>query len=55
MKARVPQGETRVIAVATAKDEVAWAEGKLNELGAPPNGGSPSKTGRGRLTIALTT
>ena len=47
-------GSTRVIAVATAKEEVAWAEGKLSELGAPPSGGRPSSTGRGRLTISLT-
>ena len=47
-------GSTRVIAVATAKEEVAWAEGKLSELGAPPSGGSPSSTGRGRLTSSLT-
>ncbi len=48
-------GAILVIAVAQAKDEVAWAEGKLSELGAPPRGGSPSSTGRGRLTISLTT
>ena len=41
------------IAVATANEERAWAEGKLSELGAPPNGGSPSSTGRGRLTSSL--
>ena len=40
-------GAIRVIAVAQAKDEVAWAEGKLSELGAPPSGGRPSSTGRG--------
>ena len=39
----------------TAKEEVAWAEGKLSELGAPPSGGRPSSTGRGRLTSSLTT
>ena len=46
---------TRIIAVATANEEGAWAEGKLSELGAPPSGGSPSSTGRGRLTISLIT
>ena len=50
---RAEAGSTRVIAVATAKEEVAWAEGKLSELGAPPSGGSPSSTGRGRFTSSL--
>ena len=44
---------TSSFAVATAKEEVAWAEGKLSELGAPPSGGRPSSTGRGRLTSSL--
>ena len=48
-------GSTRIIAVATANEEVAWAEGKLSELGAPPSGGRPSSTGRGRLTSSLIT
>ncbi len=55
MKARAAIGSTRVIAVATANEEVAWAEGKLSELGAPPSGGRPSSTGRGRRTTALIT
>ncbi len=46
-------GSTRTIAVATAKEEKAWAEGKLSELGAPPSGGRPSSTGRGRRTSSL--
>ena len=33
MKASAATGSTRVIAVATANEEVAWAEGKLSELG----------------------
>ena len=53
-KRTAASGAIRVIAVAQAKDEVAWAEGKLRELGAPPSGGSPSSTGLGRLTITLT-
>ena len=53
MKATAARRSTRVIAVATAKEEVEWAEGKLSELGAPPSGGRPSSTGRGRLTISL--
>ena len=36
--------------------EVAWAEGKLSELGAPPSGGnSGPRSGRGRLTRVLMT
>src|SRR3954452_18950051 len=54
-KRNAASGAIRVIAVAQANDEVAWAEGKLSELGAPPSGGNPSRTGRGRLTISLTT
>src|SRR5680860_342033 len=46
---------TASFAVATANEAVACADGKLSELGAPPSGGSPSSTGRGRLTISLTT
>ena len=53
--AGAPSGSTRVIAVATAKEEVACAEGKLSELGAPPSGGRPSSTGRGLRTTSLTT
>ena len=44
-----------VIAVATANEEVACAEGKLSELGAPPSDGRPSSSGRGRLTRSFTT
>src|SRR3954452_16021640 len=53
-KRNAASGAIRVIAVAQANDEVAWAEGKLRELGAPPSGGRPSSTGRGRPTISLT-
>ena len=55
MKRSAASGAIRVIAVAQAKEEVACAEGKLSELGAPPSGGRPSSTGRGRRTISLTT
>ena len=44
----------RVIAVAHANDAVACAEGKLSEVGAPPSGGSPSSSGRGRRTTSFT-
>ncbi len=54
-KASAANGSTRVIAVATANAEVAWADGKLSELGAPPRGGNPSSTGRGRLNTSFTT
>jgi hypothetical protein len=45
-KSTAASGAIRVIAVAQANDEVAWCRGKLSELGAPPSGGSPSRTGR---------
>ena len=52
-KRTAASGAILVIAVAQAKEEVACAEGKLSELGAPPSGGSPSSTGRRRRTTQL--
>src|SRR3954451_10698634 len=52
-KAAEVAGSTRHIAVAQANEEGAWAEGKLSELGAPPSGGRPSSTGRGRRAAGL--
>src|SRR4051794_36618868 len=54
MNSSAASGAIRVIAVAQAKEDVAWADGKLRELGAPPSGGRPSSTGRGRRTASLT-
>src|SRR3954452_7979121 len=53
-KRRAASGAIRVIAVAQANEEVAWADGKLSELGAPPSGGRPSRTGLGRRIASFT-